>query len=154
MGAPATCASPGGRAAEPRWLTEVRLRASRRALWLRHLWSQPYAEGEHLLAISHSEVDRALASPAEAAEAERAFYRSDERAAAVSAQIAALAERPEDARLQHLVDTLGLSRPTRRSSCSRPREPRTRRSPGCSGTCSTCTEATDPTPALAAACSS
>jgi hypothetical protein len=95
--------------AEPRWLTEVRLRAYRRALWLRHLWSDhPYA-GEQLLAISHSEVDRALAPPAEAAEAERAFYRSDERAAAASAEIAGLGDRPEDARLQHLVDTLGLS---------------------------------------------
>ena len=95
--------------AEPRWLAEVRLRAYRRALWLRRLWSEhPYA-GEHLMAISHSEVDRALASPAEAAEAERAFYRSDERAAAVSAEIAELRDRPEDARLQHLVDTLGLS---------------------------------------------
>ncbi len=38
-----------------------------------------------------------------------AFYRSDERAAALSAEIAALAERPGDARLEHLVVTLGLS---------------------------------------------
>jgi ATPase family protein associated with various cellular activities (AAA) len=95
--------------AEPRWLAEVRLRAYRRVLWLRHLWSDhPYA-GEHLLAISHSEVDRALAAPAEAAEAERAFYRTDQSAAATSAEIAALGERPEDARFQHLVATLGLS---------------------------------------------
>ena len=94
---------------EPRWLAEVRLRAYRRTLWLRRLWAEhPYA-GEHLLAISHSEVDRALASPAEAAEAERAFYRSDERAAAASAEIAALGDRPGDARLRHLVGTLGLS---------------------------------------------
>ena len=34
-------AGPGDRAAEPRWLAEVRLRAARRVLWLRHLWSQP-----------------------------------------------------------------------------------------------------------------
>jgi ATPase family associated with various cellular activities (AAA) len=95
--------------AEPRWLAEVRLRAYRRALWLRRLWAEhPYA-GEHLLAISHSEIDRALAPPAEAAEAERVFYRSDERAAAASAEIAALGDRPEDARLQHLAGTLGLS---------------------------------------------
>ena len=96
--------------AEPCWLTEVRLRASRRVLWLRQLWSQPGYEGEHLLAISHSEIDRALASPAETGDAERAFYRSDERAAAMSAQIAELAERPGDARLEHLAATLGLSR--------------------------------------------
>ncbi len=102
-------AGPDDSAAEPRWLTEVRLRASRRVLWLRHLWSQPRYEGEQLLAISHSEVDRALASPAEAADAERAFYRSDEPAAAVSAQITALAGQPGDARLEHLVAALGLS---------------------------------------------
>jgi AAA+ superfamily predicted ATPase len=96
-------------AAEPRWLAEVRLRAYRRALWLRRLWSERPYEGEHLLAISHSEVDRALASPIGIAEAERAFYRSDERAAAASAQIAELDHRPEDARLGHVVSTLGLS---------------------------------------------
>jgi hypothetical protein len=95
--------------AEPRWLAEVRLRASRRVLWLRHLWSGHHYEGEHLLAISHSEVDRALAAPAEAAEAEQAFYRSDERAVAVTVQIAALAQGPGDAALGHLAATLGLS---------------------------------------------
>ncbi len=79
-------------------------------LWLRHLWSGHHYESEHLLAISHSEVDRALASPAEAVQAEQAFYRSDEQAsAAYHAQIAALTERPSDAPLRHLVDTLGLS---------------------------------------------
>ena len=96
-------------AAEPRWLTEVRLRASRRVLWLRHLRSQSRHEDEQLLAINHSEVDPAFTSPAAAADAEQAFYRSDERAAAASAQIAALAGQPEDARLEHLVTTLGLS---------------------------------------------
>ncbi len=109
-----TRASGPGRAdsgpAEPRWLTEVRLRAARRVLWLRHLWSQPGYENEHLLAISHSEVDRALLPPAEGADAERAFYRSDERAAALSAQLSALARRPADPRLEHLAARLGLSR--------------------------------------------
>ena len=34
---------PTGDAAEPRWLAEIRLRAHRRVLWLRHLWSaRPY----------------------------------------------------------------------------------------------------------------
>jgi hypothetical protein len=98
-----------GSAAEPRWLSEVRLRAFRRVLWLRHVWSGHHYESEHLLAISHSEVDRILMPPAEAAEAEQAFYRSNEPAAAATAQIAALAERPGDAMLGHLVVTLGLS---------------------------------------------
>jgi hypothetical protein len=98
-----------GTAAEPRWLAEVRLRALRRVLWLRHLWSDYQYEGEHLLAIGHGEVDRALASPAEATEAEWAFYQSDQQAVAASAQIAALDDRPVDARLEHLTGTLGLS---------------------------------------------
>ena len=107
-GTAAEAAGPAASAAEPRWLAEVRLRASRRVLWLRHLWAQPGYEGEQLLAISHSEVDRALTPPAEAADAEQAFYRCDERAAAISAQIAALAGQPGDARLDHLVSALGL----------------------------------------------
>jgi ATPase family associated with various cellular activities (AAA) len=97
------------RGAEPLWLTEVRLRAARRVLWLRHLWSGHQYESEHLLAISHSEVDRALASPAEAAEAEQAFYRSDERAAAITAQLGVLTGRSGDGMLGHLAGTLGLS---------------------------------------------
>jgi ATPase family associated with various cellular activities (AAA) len=107
---PAPAAGPAlGSAAEPRWLSEVRLRAFRRVLWLRHVWSGHHYESEHLLAISHSEIDRVLTPPAEEAEAEQAFYRLDERAAAATAQIAALAERPEDATLRHLINTLGLS---------------------------------------------
>jgi hypothetical protein len=105
-------AGPGADAAELLWLTEVRLRAARRVRWLRHLWSRPGYEGEQQLVISHSEVDRALASPDEAAEAERAFYRSDEIAATISGRIAARPEQPGrsgDARLEHLVTTFGLS---------------------------------------------
>ena len=107
--APAGKPGQGDRGAEPHWLAEVRLRAARRVLWLRHLWSQPGYEGEHLLAISHSEVDRALLPPAEVADAEQAFYRSDERAAAIGAQIGLSAGQPGDARLGHLAATLGLT---------------------------------------------
>ena len=96
--------------AEPRWLAEVRLRAARRVLWLRHLWSQPGYEDEHLLAISHSEVDRVLLPPADLAAAERAFYRSDERAAAISAQLRAPATQAGGTRLGHLAATLVLTR--------------------------------------------
>ncbi len=96
-------------AAEPRWFTEVRLRAARRVLWLRHLWSAHHYEDERLLAISHSEVDRALAPRAETSDAELAFYHSDERAAALTARLAAVVRRQEDARLEHLVAVLGLS---------------------------------------------
>jgi AAA+ superfamily predicted ATPase len=97
-----------GMGSEPRWLAEVRLRAARRVHWLRHLWAQQRYPNEQVLAISHSEVDLALAPWAEAAEAEQAFYRSDERAMAVSAQLAALAGQPADSRLEHIVDAFGL----------------------------------------------
>jgi AAA+ superfamily predicted ATPase len=93
---------------EPRWLAEVRLRAIRRVLWLRHRWHTLHYEDEHLLAITHSEVDRALMSAAEVSDAERAFYGSDERATAVSLDIAAVAERAEEAPLEHLTATFGL----------------------------------------------
>jgi ATPase family associated with various cellular activities (AAA) len=93
--------------AEPRWLAEVRLRAARRVLWLRCLWAQPGYQNEHLLAISHSEVDRTVAPPAETARAERAFYQSDEQASAITAQ---LGDHPADTLLGHLAARLGLSR--------------------------------------------
>jgi len=98
-----------GAETEPRWLAEVRLRALRRVLWLRHLWSEYQYEGEHLLAIGHGEVDRALVSPVEATEAERAFYQSDQQALIASERIAALDDGPMDDRLGHLTGTLGLS---------------------------------------------
>jgi hypothetical protein len=95
--------------AEPRWLTEVRLRAARRVLWLRYLWSGHSYGDEHLLAISHSEVDRALAPKSAASEAEQAFYRSDPHAAELSAEIAALTADGRDGRIEHIIGTFGLS---------------------------------------------
>jgi hypothetical protein len=95
--------------AEPRWLTEVRLRAARRVLWLRYLWSGHSYGDEHLLAISHSEVDRALAPKPAASDAEQAFYHSDEHAAELSAEIAALVADGNDVRIEHIVGTFGLS---------------------------------------------
>jgi ATPase family associated with various cellular activities (AAA)/Winged helix domain, variant len=95
--------------AEPRWFHEIRLRSARRVLWLRHLWSAHSYQDERLLAISHSEVDRALAPRADTAAAELDFYRCDEHAAALTAQLATVGNRPEDVRLEHLVTVLGLS---------------------------------------------
>ena len=93
---------------DPPWLREVRLRVRRRVLFLRHLWrTSPYA-GEEQLAISHSEVDRALAAPDLLASQERRFAATDEAAAAIGADIAALADEPQDPRWTHLVHTLGV----------------------------------------------
>jgi ATPase family associated with various cellular activities (AAA) len=80
----------------PAWLEEVRLRASRRVMWLRQLWSSYHYEGEHLLPISHSDVDRALLPPAELRAAESSFYLNDERAAALSRDLGTLTEMPPD----------------------------------------------------------
>jgi AAA+ superfamily predicted ATPase len=61
--------------AEIPFLARVRLRARRRALWLRALWSAD--ENERALAITENEVARILTDPAEMADAELAFYRSN-----------------------------------------------------------------------------
>jgi hypothetical protein len=97
-------AGPGG----PAWLEEVRLRAARRVRWLRHLWSGHRYEGEDALAISHSEVDRALLPLGQRQEAERAFYRDDPAAAALTAALEGLADRDGDTPWEHLRVVLGL----------------------------------------------
>ena len=96
---------------EPAWVTEIRLRATRRVRWLRELWASHRYEGEHVLTISHSEVDRALLPWGELRAAERAFYQSDEQAADLSEAIEALAAGPPDPRWEHLATTLTLTPP-------------------------------------------
>lgn len=93
---------------EPAWLGGVRLRAARRVLWLRELWSRHRYEGEHLLTISHSEVDRALVPPDGLLAAEQAFYQADKAAAALTRAIDALGGAPPDDAWDHLRATLGL----------------------------------------------
>jgi ATP-dependent 26S proteasome regulatory subunit len=100
---------PGDR--EPAWITGIRLRAARRVRWLRQLWASHRYEGEHVLTISHSEVDRALLPWGELRAAERAFYQNDEHAAALSEAIDGLDDAPSDARWNHLVTALGLTPP-------------------------------------------
>jgi AAA+ superfamily predicted ATPase len=95
--------------AEPVWLTEVRLRAGRRALWLRSLWASGRYPGEEAMAISHSEVDRAMTPPGELALAERRFYREDKGAAQVSAALDQLLAAGPDARWERLTRALELS---------------------------------------------
>jgi hypothetical protein len=76
-------------------------------LWLREVWSRRRYEGEHLLAISHSEVDRALMPPGDLLAAEHAFYRADQAAAALSRAIDALAGARPGHAWDHLRATLG-----------------------------------------------
>ena len=74
--------------AEPAVLARVRLRARRRALWLRHLWATGMTEADQGLTITHSEVDRILTPPADLAGAEEEFYRRNEEAAGLAGTIA------------------------------------------------------------------
>jgi AAA+ superfamily predicted ATPase len=95
-------------AVEPLWLREVRLRAARRVLFVRHRWERSAYAEEHLLAISHSEVDRALEPPSQVHEQEISFHREDAAANALSRTIAALADEPQDTRWEHLVGVLAI----------------------------------------------
>jgi hypothetical protein len=103
---------PGQASREPAWLADVRLRALRRVAWLRECWSRGGYGDESAMAISHSEVDRALAPPAVLAEEERAFYRRDPIARPLSAALDSLADRPADGEpWRHLVTCLQLTAP-------------------------------------------
>ncbi|HME37161.1 MAG TPA: ATP-binding protein [Candidatus Sulfotelmatobacter sp.] len=73
-------------AAEPVFLRRTRLRAQRRALWLRALWSLD--ANEKGFAITHNEVDRILNDPAETAEQEAKFYEENREARELTRLIA------------------------------------------------------------------
>jgi hypothetical protein len=94
---------------EPIWLRGVRLRARRRMLWCRELWARHHYVDEQSLAITHSEVERALTAPADLLAAEREFYDSDQSAATLSAELAALDHEPGDPRWPRLVALCSLS---------------------------------------------
>ena len=94
---------------EPAWLLDVRLRSVRRMLWCRELWARHRHDEEDALAITHSEVELALAGPRELLEAELEFHRSDERAQALSDEIELRAEQPAGGRWAHLCSTLALA---------------------------------------------
>ena len=103
--------APGVASQEPSWLKEIRLRATRRVSWLRQLWASHRYEGEHVLAISHSDVDRALLPLGELRAAECEFYRTNPQAVALSQEIDALTDRQPDPRWEHLQTVLGLTEP-------------------------------------------
>lgn len=63
--------------AELPFLARVRLRAQRRVLWMRSLWSSGQADMTQGLAISHAEVERILSDPAQSAVNEAALYHTD-----------------------------------------------------------------------------
>ena len=70
------------RTAEPAFMRRVRLRARRRALWLRQLWSADTAPKG--VAICDEEVDRSLTDPSTLADWEASFYATNREALALS----------------------------------------------------------------------
>jgi hypothetical protein len=84
----------------------VRLRAMRKALWMRQLWAQE-PDAPHPAAIPDKEVDRILADPVELAGRESAFYRDDPSAAALSRAIEEAESVPDENWLR-LVRNLAL----------------------------------------------
>ena len=78
-------------------------------LWLRHQWGAHHYEHEQLLAITHSEVDRALLSRDANADAEREFHARDPRARALGDELAVLGGRPQGSPLRELVATFALT---------------------------------------------
>src|SRR5262249_49658276 len=74
-------------AGEPGFVSRIRLRARRRILWMRRLWTNEPGDSTQGLAISHAEVDRILADRAELLRAEESFYRTDKTASEITDQI-------------------------------------------------------------------
>ncbi len=72
---------------EPPFVTRVRLRAQRRVLWMRALWTAEQSGPVQGLAISHGEVDRITADPTQLVSQETAFYQEDPTACKLARQI-------------------------------------------------------------------
>lgn len=73
--------------AEPPFVARVRLRAQRRILWMRALWTAEQSGPALGVAISHAEVDRITVDPSRIAEQERLFYQDDPAACELATQI-------------------------------------------------------------------
>jgi AAA+ superfamily predicted ATPase len=96
--------------AEPRFVTRVRLRAQRRVRWMRALWEAEQSVPGQGLAISHAEVDRIMADPAQIAEQEALFYRQDPVADELGRQIElADGQACEHREWKRICDEFGLS---------------------------------------------
>jgi hypothetical protein len=95
---------------EPVFLRRARLRARRRALWLRSLWSSDIAAKG--IAISDEEVDRILVDPVSHAAQEAEFYETDREAIELSRLIAEADDSAsQDARWSALCRTFQLTQP-------------------------------------------
>ena len=96
------------RTAEPAFMRRARLRARRRALWLRQLWSADTAPKG--IAICDEEIDRSLTDPSTLADREAAFYATDREALAFSELIGeADAQSAQDSRWCALCQAFALT---------------------------------------------
>jgi len=95
--------------AEPLWLRGVRLRAQRHMLWCREVWARHRYVDEQALAITHSEVERALLGQADQRREQLEFYAANPIAAALSAEIELLEHAEGDPRWRHLTTLLRVS---------------------------------------------
>lgn len=92
-------------------LKRVRLRARRRAAWLRKLWAEEGESGGKL-AVTHKEMDTHLAG-LDSPEAEAAWFSSDERVSSFNRELAELeaeTEADRDSRLVQLTHIFGLNK--------------------------------------------
>ena len=97
-------------ATEPVFLRRTRLRARRRALWLRVLWSSDIATNG--IAIGDEEVDRILADSSSLAMREAEFYESDREATELSRLIAGADDSAsQDTRWSALCQAFQLTQP-------------------------------------------
>lgn len=97
--------------AELPFVTRVRLRSQRRVLWMRSLWTTEQSGPMQGLAISHGEVDRITADPAQVASQEARFYQEDPTASRLGKQIeAADAQSDEDREWKRIREEFDLNR--------------------------------------------
>jgi len=90
----------------------IRLRATRRVVWLRRFWASAAYESDRGMAISHGEIDRILTDPHTLASLEAAFYEDDPSCRTLRAEIdAADAACAGDPMLRQLREVFSLSSP-------------------------------------------
>ena len=96
--------------AEPAFVTRIRVRARRRVLWLRQLWTMGLAAAGTDLGAAHRDADRLLTEPDLLASAESTFYATDPLSLELEEQLRdADAAAAEDPAWQRLRTSLGLS---------------------------------------------
>jgi AAA+ superfamily predicted ATPase len=94
------------------FLHRLRLAARLRVLWMRELWASSSDATTQGLAITDADIDRTLHDPAELTAAEAAFYRTNDAARRLVAEISqSESDVAADAQWQSLIRTFELTQP-------------------------------------------